>query len=363
MAGKEAIQLRRDPRSLAMAFFFPALMIVFFGYVITFDIRDIKLAVFDQDQTQRSRELVAVFEAAGYFRVTERLARYQEIQPLLDRGAVRMALVIPPGFQRDLSAGRPATVQALVDGADANTSAIALNYAGAIVTAYSARAVLRMSPQSAPVTAEARVWYNEDLKSSNMIVPGLVAVVMMIVGAMLSALTIAREWERGTMEQLAATPVHRVEVILGKLLPYLAIGLIDVLAAVVMARFVFDVPLRGSPVLLFGMATLFLIGTLGLGIFISSVAKSQLLATQLALWTTFLPSLLLSGLIYDLGSMPLALRLMSYLVPARYFVTVLRGIFLKGTGPGVLWIQGLGMIAFAVAGLALAVRAFRKDIA
>ncbi|HMA44251.1 MAG TPA: ABC transporter permease [Gemmatimonadales bacterium] len=363
MAGKEAIQLRRDPRSLAMAFFFPALMIVFFGYVITFDIRDIKLAVFDQDQTQRSRELVAVFEAAGYFRVTERLARYQEIQPLLDRGAVRMALVIPPGFQRDLSARRPATVQALVDGADANTSAIALNYAGAIVTAYSARAVLRMSPQSAPVTAEARVWYNEDLKSSNMIVPGLVAVVMMIVGAMLSALTIAREWERGTMEQLAATPVHRVEVILGKLLPYLAIGLIDVLAAVVMARFVFDVPLRGSPVLLFGLATFFLIGTLGLGIFISSIAKSQLLATQLALWTTFLPSLLLSGLIYDLGSMPVVLRLMSYLVPARYFVTVLRGIFLKGAGPDVLWIQGLGMIAFAVAGLTLAVRAFRKDIA
>ena len=346
-----------------MAFFFPALMIVFFGYVITFDIRDIKLAVFDQDQTQRSRELVAAFEAAGYFRVTGRLARYQEIQPLLDRGAVRMALVIPPGFQRDLSAGRPATVQALVDGADANTSAIALNYAGAIVTAYSARAVLGTSPRSAPVTAEPRVWYNEDLKSSNMIVPGLVAVVMMIVGAMLSALTIAREWERGTMEQLAATPVHRVEVILGKVLPYLAIGLIDVLAAVVMACFVFDVPLRGSPVLLFGLATFFLIGTLGLGVFISSVAKSQLLATQLALWTTFLPSLLLSGLIYDLGSMPLALRLMSYLVPARYFVTVLRGIFLKGAGPGVLWIQGLGMIAFAVVGLALAVRAFRKEIA
>lgn len=165
------------------------------------------------------------------------------------------------------------------------------------------------------------------------------------------------------MEQLAATPVHRVEVILGKVLPYLAIGLIDVCAAVVMARFVFDVPLRGSPVLLFGLATFFLIGTLGLGVFISSIAKSQLLATQLALWTTFLPSLLLSGLIYDLDSMPLALRLMSYLVPARYFVTVLRGIFLKGAGPGVLWIQGLGMMAFAVAGLALAVRAFRKEIA
>jgi len=160
MARKEAIQLRRDPRSLAMAFLYPALMIVFFGYVITFDIRDINLAVFDQDRTQRSRELVEAFEAAGYFRVTQRLTRYQEIQPLLDRGAVRIALVIPPGFQRDLSAGRPAAVQALVDGADANTAAIALNYAGAITTAYSARVVLPASQRSALVTTESRVWYN-----------------------------------------------------------------------------------------------------------------------------------------------------------------------------------------------------------
>ena len=298
MARKEAIQLRRDPRSLAMAFLYPGLMIVFFGYVITFDIRDINLAVFDQDRTQRSRALVQAFEAAGYFRVTERPARYRDLQPMLDRGAVRLALVIPPGFQRELAAGRPAAVQALVDGADANTAAIALNYAGAITTAYSARVVLRASRRSAPVSAESRVWYNETLKSSNMIVPGLVAVIMMVIAAMLSALTVAREWERGTMEQLAATPVHRAEVIVGKLLPYLAIGLIDVLAAVVVARLLFQVPFRGSFPLLLGLATLFLIGALGLGIFISCVAKHQLLATQVSLLTTYLPSLLLSGLTF-----------------------------------------------------------------
>ncbi len=363
IARKEALQLRRDPRSLIMAFLYPALMIVFFGYVITFDIRDINLAVFDQDRTQRSRELVEAFEAAGYFRVTERLARYQEIQPLLDRGAVRLGLVIPPGFQRDLAAGRPAAVQALVDGADANTAAIALNYAGAIVTAYSARVALRASPRGAPVVAQSRVWYNETLKSSNMIVPGLMAVIMMVIAAMLSALTVAREWERGTMEQLAATPVHRVEVILGKLLPYLGIGLIDVLAAVLVARVLFQVPFRGSPILLFGLATLFLIGALGLGIFISAAVKSQLLATQTSLLATYLPSLLLSGLIFDIASMPFVLQLISHLVPARYFIVVLRGIFLKGVGPQVLWIQGLGMIVFAIVGLTLAVRSFRKEIA
>lgn len=362
MARKEAIQLRRDRRSLAMAFVYPAFMIAFFGYVITFDIREIPVAVYDQDRSQRSRELVQAFEAAGYFRVALQLSRDQEVQPLLDRGAVRLALIIPPGFERQLSAGRPAAVQALVDGADANTAAIALNYASAIVTAFSARAVLSTSQRAPPLDAAARVWYNETLKSSNMIVPGLVAVIMMVIAAMLSALTIAREWERGTMEQLAATPVHRAEVIGGKLLPYLAIGLADVLVAVLVGRLLFGVPFRGNPLLLFALATLFLVGALGLGIFISAAARSQLLATQTSLLATYLPSLLLSGLIFDLASMPLVLRLISHLVPARYFIVVLRGLFLKGVGLDVLWIQGLAMLVFAAAGLGLALRSFRKEI-
>ena len=209
---------------------------------------------------------------------------------------------------------------------------------------------------------QSRVWYNEALDSAPMIVPGLVAVIMMIIAAMLTALTIAREWERGTMEQLAATPVSRVEVIAGKLLPYLAIGLVDVTAAVLIGVFVFQVPFRGSPLLLAGMATLFLLGSLGLGIFISAALKSQLLATQTAMLATFIPSLLLSGLIFDIASMPLPLRLVSMAVPARYFVVVLRSVFLKGVGAGVLWQQGFAMIVYAVLGLTLAVRAFRKEI-
>ncbi len=345
-----------------MAFIVPAAMIIFFGYVITFDVKNIKVAVLDQDRSQRSRELVEAFSASDRFRITNRLDRYADIEPLLDRGAIRIALVIPSGFQKDLAAGRQAPVQALVDGADANNAAIALNYSVAIVTAYSARVVLRASQRGAPVVAQARVWYNESLRSSHMIVPGLVAVIMMIISAMLTALTVAREWERGTMEQLAATPVHRAEVILGKLLPYLGIGIIDISAAIAIGMTVFGVPLRGNPLLLFVLSTLFVLGTLGLGIFISAALKSQLMATQVAMLATYLPSLILSGLMFDIGGMPLGLRMISQVVPARYFIVVLRGIFLKGVGIEVLWIQGVAMIVFASIGLTLAVRAFHKEL-
>ena len=362
IARKEALQLRRDTRSLMMAFLMPAALIVFFGYIISFDVKDIKLAVLDQDHSQRSRELEQSFVAAGRFRVTEHLSAAAEVAPLLDRGAVRMVLVIPPGFARDLSAGTRAPVQAIVDGADANTAGIAMSYATAIVTSYSAALVLKATRMVPLVSPETRVWYNETLESPPMIVPGLIAVIMMMIAAMLTALTVAREWERGTMEQLAATPVHRAEVILGKLVPYLGIGLVDVLAAILIGMFVFDVPFRGNPFLLTIMTTMFLVGSLGLGIFISAVLRSQLLATQVAMIATFLPSLLLSGLMFDINMMPPVLRGISALVPARYFITVMRGIFLKDVGVPVLWGQGLAMVLYAVVGLGLAVRAFRKEI-
>lgn len=363
IARKETIQLRRDPRSLAMAFLVPAAMIIFFGYIISFDVKDIRLAVLDQDHSQRSRELVQAFEAAGRFRVTQTVVNNAAIAPLLDRAAVRMALIIPPGFQKDLDAGHPAPVQAIVDGADANTASISMNYAQAIIADWSLRAGGQAMGRTLPVVVEPRVWYNEALESANMIVPGLVAVIMMIISAMLTALTIAREWERGTMEQLAATPVHRVEVIGGKLVPYLVIGLIDVTVAVAIGLLVFHVPLRGNPFLLLAMAFLFLLGSLGLGIFISAALRSQLLATQMAMLATYLPSVLLSGLMFDLAGMPLPLRIISTVVPARYFVVVLRGIYLKGVGLSVLWPQAAAMVAYAVIGLGLAVHAFKKEIA
>jgi len=363
MARKEWLHIRRDTRSLAMAFAVPAVMVVLFGYIITFDVNNIRMAVLDRDHTTQSRDLVDAFRSSGYFLVTARLTDERQIAPLLERAAVRMVLVIPPDFSADLAARRPAPVQALVDGGDANTASIAINYATAIAATYSVHAVLKGQPLPVPLSAESRVWYNEDLKSSNMIVPGLMATIMMILSALLTSLTIAREWERGTMEQLAATPVHRLEVILGKLAPYVGIGIVDIVLVAVVGGLVFAVPFRGNPFFLMATAFLFLVGAQGLGIFISATAKSQFLATQLAMITTFLPATLLSGLMFDLASMPKVLQVISLAVPARYFITVVRGVFLKGVGPQVLWPQGVGMIVFALVGLGLAVRAFKKEIA
>ena len=359
---KEVLHLRRDPRSLGLAFVLPAIMILAFGWVISFDIRHITMAVYDEDQSQASRALVDAFTASSYFVVTDHLDRYGDAAPLLDRGAVRLVLVIPPRFQARLSGGGPAPVQALVDGSDANTATIALAYARGIVTAYATRAVLGARRVTPPLRAETRVWYNEELKSSNMIVPGLIAVVMMIIAAMLTSLTIAKEWERGTMEQLASTPVHPVEVVLGKLLPYLGIGMIDVLVTGFIGDVVFAVPFRGSFLFFVGASFFFLIGALGIGLAISAATKSQMLAMQVAMVATYLPSFLLSGFMFDVAAMPKALQAIALFVPARYYITAVRGIFLKGVGPHVLWPYGLGMILFGVAGLALAARAFKKEI-
>jgi ABC-2 type transport system permease protein len=363
MARKEWLHIRRDTRSLAMAFVVPAVMVVMFGYIISFDVNDIRMAVLDRDRTTQSRDLVEAFRSSGYFLVTARLTDDRQISPLLERGDARMVLVIPPGFSRHLAMRQPAPVQALVDGGDANTASIAINYAQAIVTTYSVNAVLKGQPLLVPLSAQSRVWYNEDLKSSNMIVPGLMATIMMILSALLTALTIAREWERGTMEQLAATPVQRLEVILGKLAPYVGIGIVDIVLVAVAGGVVFAVPFRGNPFFLMATAFLFLVGAQGLGIFISATSKSQFLATQLAMITTFLPATLLSGLMFDLGSMPKVLQVLSLVVPARYFITAVRGIFLKGVGFQVLWGQALGMFVFAAVGLGLAVHAFKKEIA
>jgi ABC-2 type transport system permease protein len=361
VARKEIIQLRRDSRSLALAFLLPALLLLLFGYAITWDVTDVRTAVVDQDGSAPSRDLVEAFRSSGYFTVVLRPARAGDLVPLLDRGQVQLGLVIPPGFGADLGTGKPAPLQAIVDGSDANTASIVLGYTQGTVRSFSARSGAQGGAPPA-IGLQSRVWFNEELRSRNMIVPGLVAVIMMIIAAMLTSLTIAREWERGTMEQLAATPVHRIEVVLGKLLPYLGIGLLDVLLTSGLGVLVFGVPFRGSPVLFLVLSTAFLVGALGLGMFVSAVAKSQLLATQLAMVFTFLPAFLLSGFMYAISIMPAPLQAVTYLVPARYFLVVTRGIFLKGVGIEVLRVQGLLMIAFGVLGLVFATRAFRKEI-
>ena len=363
MARKEAIQLRRDVRSLILAFLLPVLLVVLFGYAISWDVNHIATAVLDQDRSSRSRALLDAFQATGYFALERSLDATAEIDALLDRGTVQVVLVIPEDFARELDAGRQAQLQVIVDGSDANTATIALAYANGIVQSWSRQLRPAVMGGVIPIRTRTRIWYNEELASRNMIVPGLVAVIMMIIAAMLTSLTIAREWERGTMEQLAATPVGRAEVVLGKMLPYVAIGLTDVIVVSLVGVLLFDVPFRGNPALLMMLSLAFIIGALGLGIFISAVARSQLLATQMAMLATFLPAYLLSGFMFAIDAMPPALQAVTYLVPARYFLVVTRGIFLKGVGVEVLRTPGLLMMAFALIGLTLAVVRFRKELA
>lgn len=361
VARKEVLQLRRDVRSLILAFAWPVVLTLVFGAAISLDVREIPFAVVDHDRSAASRELTEAFTASGYFHLRETLERSAEADRLLQRGRVRMVLVIPPSYGGDLARGGRPAVQALVDGGDANTATIAINYADAIVAGLGARA--SVATRAPAIRAEARVWYNESLESARTIVPGLVAVIMAIIATMLTALTIAREWERGTMEQLAATPVHRSEVVLGKLLPYVGIGLIDVAVVTILGMVVFDVPLRGSVLLLAALALVFIVGMLSFGVFVSATLRSQLLATQVSLMATYLPTFLLSGFIFAIANMPVVLRGISYLIPARYFVVITRGIFLKGVGLGVLWPQALGLVIYAVVTTILAVRVFRKELA
>jgi ABC-2 type transport system permease protein len=360
VARKETIQLRRDVRSLALAFALPALLLLLFGYAISLDVRNIGLAVLDQSRSDASRRLVESFQSSGYFHVTAWLTRSADVPDVLVDGKAVLVLTIPPDFEAAIAAPSPAPVQLLLDGSDANTATIAQNYASVIV----ARFALELRGLGAPpLEARARVWYNETLESRNMIVPGLIAVIMSIIAAMLTALTIAREWERGTMEQLAATPVGRAEVVFGKLLPYVAIGVIDVTVAIVVGRIVFDVPLRGNILLLAVLTLVFLVAALSWGIFVSAALKSQLLATQVAILTTYMPALLLSGFIFSIAAMPAVLRLVTLAVPARYFVTITRGLFLKDVGLDVLWPQVLALVAFAATAVGLALRSFQKQLA
>ena len=363
MASKEWIQIRRDGRSLALAFLLPGLLLWIFGFAITTDVKNIHMAVLDRDNTAHSRALVDAFGQSGYFIVRDALPRAEEAEGLIKRGRIRMALVIPERFASDLKAGRPAPVEVVLDGSDAKTATVARGYADAIARSYSNRVLLQERQLRPAVTAESRVWFNETLDGRAMVVPGLIAVIMSIISAMLTSLTIAREWERGTMEQLAATPVGRAEVVFGKLLPYLGIALIDVAIAVVCCIYLFEVPFRGSFALFALASFVFLSGVLGLGILLSAALKSQLLAIQASIFATYMPALLLSGFFYAISSMPLFLQYVSRLVPAQYFVNITRGVFLRGIGLDVIWLPLLGLALFAVATISLSIRSFRKELA
>jgi ABC-2 type transport system permease protein len=365
---KEFLHVIRDARSLGMAVAIPMLMLVLFGYALTLDVDNVPMVVWDQSDTQLSRDFIARFQGSRYFSLRSYARTYAEVEHAIDSGAALVALVVPRDFASLVESGRAASVQMIVDGSDSNTATIAMGYADVVALTFSQDLAVREigklgGPSFAvPVDVRPRVWFNSDMESKNYIVPGLTAVIMMVISALLTSLTVAREWERGTMEQLISTPVKGPELVLGKLLPYFAIGMFDMLLAVLMGKFLFHVPLRGSTVLLFAIAAVFLVGILSMGMLVSIVMKSQLLASQIAMVLTFLPSFLLSGFVYPIANMAKPVQWISHLVPARYFVALMRGIYLKGVGLEILAAPAGLLAAFAVVMLVLANVKFKKKL-
>lgn len=355
---KEALHIRRDPRSLYMAIGLPILLLVLFGYAITFDIRHVAVAVADLDGSWASRDLVARVRASEYFSLQGLARDDRDAGRWLEEGRVKIALVIPRDFGRDLGRGSLPAVQVLVDGSNNNTALVALGYISGLVQSFSEEALrAAMGSRSVPsVDPRVRIWYNPELRSTNFIVPGLIAVVMMVVTTMLTSLTIAREWENGTMEQLITGPVRSHEIALGKIGPYFLLGAVQVLLVVAAGTLLFRVPLRGNILCLAVVSAVFLFCTLGFGLFISITARNQQLSFMLAVLTTLLPSFLLSGFIFPISSMPKAVQAVTYLIPARYFLATLRGIFLKGYGFGLLWPEILSLSALGLLVFALCVR-------
>ena len=369
IARKEILHVIRDPRSLAAAVAIPLTMLLIFGYALSLDVDRIPTVVYDQDHSPQSRELVEQFRGSRYFTIVGEPQGYRPVERALDTRLALLAVVIPPGYSRELLSGGQANVQLLLDGSDSNTAAIARGYAEGVILLYGGR--VRVEAQTlragkiplAGVGVETRVWYNPDMLSRNYIVPGLIAVIMMIITGNLSSLTIAREWENGTMEQLLSTPVRPAEIALGKLTAYFLVGVIDMAICVLFGVFVFGVPFQGSLALLIVSAFVFLFGALSTGILISAASRTQLVAYQLGTLTTFLPGFLLSGFIYSISSMPRVIQAVSLLVPARYFINIVKGIFLKGTGVALLWTDLLMLCVYGALMFFFAARKLRAKVA
>jgi ABC-2 type transport system permease protein len=360
VAKKELLQIWRDPLSLAMAFMMPVMLLFIFGYAITLDVNNLKTVVYDLDKSSASRELIEAFSSSGYFTIAGNVNQQKEIDRYLDTGQAFVAISIPRDFSEKMKTGRDTSLQVIVDGSDSNTATIALGYISAITEKYSLRT--RGGSITPLIDPRVRVWYNPELKSRNFIIPGLIAIIMAVITALLTSLTIAREWERGTMEQLIATPIKTPELILGKLIPYFFIGFIDVILSALLAVFLFEVPLRGDPLLLMLLSSIFLFGGLSLGILVSTAARSQLVASQIAMLATFLPAFLLSGFMFSISNMPKPLQFFTLLIPARYFVTIVKGIFLKGSTLALLMAETILLVIFGLFVFTVANKKFKKRI-
>lgn len=369
MFRKEAHHIVRDPRSLGMALAVPLLLLLLFGYALSLDVDRIPTLIYDLNRTAMSRQLISQFEGSRYFDIRGFVDNDKAIEQGIDKGKILMGIAIPVDFSDKLGSGQEVSVQILLDGSDSNTAAIAKGYAESVLRGYSFK--VRAEAQNrrggmrlvSPIDPRIRVWYNSSLESRNYIVPGLIAVILMIIAALLTSMTIAREWEMGTMEQLMSTPLRPAEIVLGKMLAFFVIGVVDIIVCVVVGVFVFHVPLRGSIVLLGVTSCVFLCGALFWGILISVIAKSQLLAFQMGILSSFLPAMMLSGFIYAIDTMPIPIQAITYIVSARYFVTILKGIYLKGVGLSVLWAEVLFLVVYSVVVFLIAVKKLRAKLA
>jgi len=367
---KELHHITRDARSLGMALAVPVMMLLLYGYALSLDVDRVPTLIYDQDRTEASRELIQQFQGSRFFEIRGVVDGYAPIEKGIDRNRILMGVAIPRDYGKLTGAGRETSVQILLDGSDSNTASIVLGYAESVVRGYSLQ--LRAGMQNRrggeraagpPVDAQLRVWYNSSLESKNYVVPGLIAVILQIIGALLTSLTIAREREMGTMEQVLSTPLRPTEMVLGKMAAYFVVGVTDATMSVLVGLFVFGVPLRGSVLLMAFSLCLFLVGVLFWGIFVSAAAKTQLQAYQMGILSSFLPAFLLSGFVYEIHTMPWIIQAITHIIPARYVVTIMKGIFLKGVGMKALWGE-LGFLAlYAALVFLMAVRKVNQKLA
>ncbi|HSO72091.1 MAG TPA: ABC transporter permease [Thermodesulfobacteriota bacterium] len=358
---KELLHIRRDPRSLILIILLPIMLLLIYGNALTFDIKHIPLAVCNWDPGSSSRDLIRDFQGSPYFNLRYPVSGYKELDPLITDRSARLALVLPEDFSATIKRGHTASLQAIVDGTEPNTANIVLGYTQAITFNYNQNLILSRLERlglrgvEPPLQSDVRFWFNEELESIAFIVPGLIVVIMTLVGTLLTALTVVREVEGGSLESIMSTTLKRSELILGKLSPYFLICLLDLVIAMAMGQWAFHVPLRGNVLLLIGLSAIFLVVILSQGLLISVTAHNQTQAFQMAMLVTFLPALLLSGFVFSVRMMPWPLQIISSLVPGKYLVTVFKGIYLKGIGLGILWPEALMLLIFAVAFLSMAV--------
>jgi ABC-2 type transport system permease protein len=370
IARKEFILIRRDKATTYMVVIFPLMMLILYGFGIRYDVASVPMTILDQDRTAQSRQYIERFDSSPYFLIRRYVDNYRDLQTDIDQGKSRIGLVIPADFSRLIASRREAVVQVLVDGADNNTASIAMNYFSRITQRYSSDimvqqmdAVLRQLQLSVPaVEAEQRIWFNPDLESVQFIVPGIIAVIMMIVGTLLTAVTIVKEKEQGTIEQIVSSPIGRYELMVGKVMPYAILAYLDFLLIVAASRFLFGVTIKGSLSLLLITAFFYLIGVLGLGILVSTSTQTQMAAMLTAILASMLPSILLSGFIFPINQMPRVLQAITAVVPARYFIEILRDIYLKNLGFEYFWKETLYILLFGLATLVLAARRFQKRL-